>query len=418
MLLGLLRDLERETLNPELSVSSLLRKALVVAQQAENKEFSAWIDSELGGYRDASHCPEYRWVVGQVMVENPFHGLQPIVFENPEEGERLSRRPNGQPIAEIETLLEKLSPASTLAMPFQDDIALPLIRKIGLPSPPTTIVSYASMVALVDGVRTTLLRWIMNLQGETVKQLLNEIEVLRRELDARELPDGTDTNLALKRLSHWSDRASGALEKVGLSREASQLRSAATAIHRGSPDETLYARRQGADTILQALAEEIEQAPDFWRQKLSQANPKDAPARAASVIFLGHGGNALWARVQLHLEKDLKLTIEAYESESRAGLHTVDILKGLLDRCGFAVIIVTAEDQTAKGDLRARQNVVHEIGLFQGRLGFEKVALLMQEGVEEFSNLAGLQHIAFKGNAIEGAFYRLDEMLRRDGLVK
>lgn len=82
------------------------------------------------------------------------------------------------------------------------------------------------------------------------------------------------------------------------------------------------------------------------------------------------------------------------------------------------VIVVTAEDKTAKGDVRARQNVVHEIGLFQGRLGFEKVALLMQEGVEEFSNLAGLQHIPFKGNAIDGAFYRLDEMLRREKLMK
>ena len=54
------------------------------------------------------------------------------------------------------------------------------------------------------------------------------------------------------------------------------------------------------------------------------------------------------------LEKDLSLTTQAYESESesRAGHHhTVDILKGLLDQCGFAVIVVTPEDKTAKGDI-------------------------------------------------------------------
>ena len=42
----------------------------------------------------------------------------------------------------------------------------------------------------------------------------------------------------------------------------------------------------------------------------------------------------------------------------------------------------------------------------------------MEEGVEEFSNIAGLQHIPFKGNAIDGAFHRLDEMLRREKLIE
>ena len=34
------------------------------------------------------------------------------------------------------------------------------------------------------------------------------------------------------------------------------------------------------------------------------------------------------------------------------------------------------------------------------------------------ATMAGLQHIPFKGNAIDGAFYRLDEMLRREKLMK
>lgn len=118
------------------------------------------------------------------------------------------------------------------------------------------------------------------------------------------------------------------------------------------------------------------------------------------------------------MDKDLGLEVEVFESTSRAGHHVVEVLKGLLSQSTFAVIVVTAEDKTSIGDLRARQNVVHEIGLFQGKLGFEKVALVVQNGVESFSNIAGLQYIPFQGNSIEGAFYKLDAMLTREKLVR
>jgi predicted nucleotide-binding protein len=93
-------------------------------------------------------------------------------------------------------------------------------------------------------------------------------------------------------------------------------------------------------------------------------------------------------------------------------------LKAILESCIFAVIVATGEDAMAEGGVRARQNVVHEIGLFQGRLGFEKVAVLSQRGVEEFSNLAGLQVIPFSDDQIEGAFYELHRTLKREGIAK
>jgi predicted nucleotide-binding protein len=47
------------------------------------------------------------------------------------------------------------------------------------------------------------------------------------------------------------------------------------------------------------------------------------------------------------------------------------------------------------GKLHARLNVIHEAGLFQGRLGFNKAIILLEEGCEEFSNIHGLGHIPF-----------------------
>jgi Predicted nucleotide-binding protein containing TIR-like domain len=51
----------------------------------------------------------------------------------------------------------------------------------------------------------------------------------------------------------------------------------------------------------------------------------------------------------------------------------------------------TGKDETKDGKLLARQNVVHEAGLFQGKLGFTRAIILLEEVTEEFSNLAGLK---------------------------
>ena len=147
------------------------------------------------------------------------------------------------------------------------------------------------------------------------------------------------------------------------------------------------------------------------------AKPIDAappPPPATRCVFIGHGRSKLWARLKVFLQDDLGLAAVTYESESRAGESIVPTLEKMLDQATFAVLVLTAEDETADGSRRARQNVVHEAGLFQGKLGFKKGILLVQEGLEEFSNVAGLQHIPFTGDRIEQAFYELQRVLKRE----
>ena len=73
---------------------------------------------------------------------------------------------------------------------------------------------------------------------------------------------------------------------------------------------------------------------------------------------------------------------------------------------------MTAEDATTDGEIRSRQNVIHEIGLFQGRHGFDRVLIFQQETVEGFSNIAGLQTIRFKDKPEDG-FYDLQRALEK-----
>lgn len=134
-------------------------------------------------------------------------------------------------------------------------------------------------------------------------------------------------------------------------------------------------------------------------------------------IFLGHGRSRLWARLQIFIKDDLNLQTLTFEEESRTSESIVNILGEFLDNSSLAILVMTAEDETSEGTTRARQNVIHEAGLFQGRLGFDKVIILKQDGVEEFSNIAGLQYIPFSGDNIEQCFYELQRKFKKLGLI-
>ena len=184
----------------------------------------------------------------------------------------------------------------------------------------------------------------------------------------------------------------------------------------GGPQTAVLEGLATAKRMLQTMIDEIK-VPEGASQDTVSSPPIEHSASAKESVFIGHGRSPLWAKLQIFLEKELGLTTLNYESESRAGESIVSILENMLDQSGFAVLVLTAEDETSLGNRRARQNVIHEAGLFQGKLGFRKAILLVQEGLEDFSNVAGLQHISFSGNRIDQTFYELQRVLKREGLI-
>jgi predicted nucleotide-binding protein len=62
-------------------------------------------------------------------------------------------------------------------------------------------------------------------------------------------------------------------------------------------------------------------------------------------------------------------------------------------------------------------NVIHEAGLFF-RLGFTRAIVMLEEGCEEFSNIAGLGQIRFPKNDIKSAFHDIQLILEREGLIE
>jgi len=99
------------------------------------------------------------------------------------------------------------------------------------------------------------------------------------------------------------------------------------------------------------------------------------------------------------------------------GVTNIARLSEMLDAAAIAFLVMTGEDELVDGGVQARMNVVHEAGLFQGRLGFGRAIVLLEDGCDEFSNIQGLGQIRFPKGNIASVFEEVRRVLEREGVI-
>lgn len=140
--------------------------------------------------------------------------------------------------------------------------------------------------------------------------------------------------------------------------------------------------------------------------------------KTGSTVFIGHGRSQLWRQLKDFIQDRLRLPYDEFNRVSPAGTTTVARLESMLNEACFAFLVLTAEDEQSDFTKHPRMNVVHELGLFQGRLGFSRAIILKEEGCAEFSNIVGLTHIPFPSGNIQACFEQIRQVLEREGLLK
>ena len=135
-------------------------------------------------------------------------------------------------------------------------------------------------------------------------------------------------------------------------------------------------------------------------------------------VFIGHGHSEDWRILKDLLQDRLRLEPDEFNRSSSAGMTTKERLEEMLDHAVFAFLVMTPEDELADGKMQARMNVIHEIGLFQGRLGFRKAIVVMEEGCEEFSNISGLVQIRYAKGNMPAKFEEIRKVLEREQIIK
>ncbi|MCA9374406.1 nucleotide-binding protein [Candidatus Peregrinibacteria bacterium] len=131
-------------------------------------------------------------------------------------------------------------------------------------------------------------------------------------------------------------------------------------------------------------------------------------------IFIGHGHDDQWRDLKDHLHEKQGLDVIAYEIGPRAGLSVKEVLEKMMSESSFALLVLTGEDIDSEGNAHARENVIHELGLFQGKIGFKKAIAMLEKDVNEFSNILGVNQVRFAKGNIKETFGEVISIIKRE----
>jgi predicted nucleotide-binding protein len=145
------------------------------------------------------------------------------------------------------------------------------------------------------------------------------------------------------------------------------------------------------------------------------------------VVFIIHGKSKIWKHVKKYINEQLQFATVVLIEEVDQGdlLHLFK--ESVWEDCDCAVAIMSPDDKMKNGRVRARQNVLFEIGYCQGLWdhyyqddNIKPVIILKEKKVEMPSDLAGNKVILYNEGqisksldklsvALESIFYYLDE---------
>ena len=155
--------------------------------------------------------------------------------------------------------------------------------------------------------------------------------------------------------------------------------------------ETLQSQVKKIQGLIELLTTEVD---------LQHGHVVAAPeAKHGHKIFLVHGHDELALQQTARFLEKLHQEVVVLREQPNQGRTIVEKFEEYAD-VGFAIVLLTADDRggSKASDLttlhyRARQNVVFELGYFNGRLGRSRVCALYQPGVEIPSDYAGVLYV-------------------------
>lgn len=161
---ALVPELIAMAIEPQTSVSSLLRRSLVAASRLGVSDVVSWMTSELNGYSSAP-LPEYRRIRGQLICEREYGGWMTLEVKNADILEMVSLRPVFNAIPELEALTIS---GQSLVMFFPAKNEEWLRSQMTPPTRPAVEVQASQFSSLIEQVRSRVLQWALDLESKGV----------------------------------------------------------------------------------------------------------------------------------------------------------------------------------------------------------------------------------------------------------
>lgn len=157
-------DLQKDILNSEIDILSILRKAKIIASKLNLVDFENWINNELNGYENYESIPEYRTVYGELKANNPYHGLIPIIMSS-DLLSQINSRKLFDPISEIVSLANS-NQSITYVLPKEaSDL---LCSNSGVNYQCYFIVAASQLTRIIESVKNNLLEWCLRLEKDGI----------------------------------------------------------------------------------------------------------------------------------------------------------------------------------------------------------------------------------------------------------
>jgi len=157
--------------------------------------------------------------------------------------------------------------------------------------------------------------------------------------------------------------------------------------------DTVFLVHGEDDVTNESITKKLELIPE--KVIISDTQERYEP-ETSDTVFVVHGhDDEAKVSVAIFIEK-LGLKAVILHEQPNAGQTIIEKLERNAAISGYAVVILTSDDIGASTEdpddakLRARQNVIFELGYFCGALGRARVSVLAKEGVEILSDYLGV----------------------------
>jgi predicted nucleotide-binding protein len=234
-----------------------------------------------------------------------------------------------------------------------------------------------------------------------------------------------DTELGFEQLRRWKQLTIELLnETVGLSEATALENKKLGSFIMGQPLRNFLAEAGLYDAFLVALNQAIQDHPERILREKAQPHDISAVAvpspSASRTVFLIHGHDELNLLRLCQLLKD-RWDIQSIILKERAGKGRtlIEKFEGEAPAATFAIALLSPDDQVQGAGAnypQARPNVVFELGWFYGRLGREKVCILLRKGTKIHSDLDGISRIEFN-DSLDEVSEDIGRELKAAGLI-
>lgn len=164
-----------------------------------------------------------------------------------------------------------------------------------------------------------------------------------------------------------------------------------------------------------AILDSDEKPPPAYKSDIKRLIP------LTNNVFIIHGHDHVnMMRLKSLLKERFQTSPIVLSERPDQGRSLIEKFENEAEHTAYAFAIITPDDEVKKGDTivrQARPNVTFEIGWFYGRLGRERVCILLKRGSSVHSDLSGIMRIEFI-ESVEEKIGEIETELNSAGLIK